>query len=76
MNFYDQRIGTPFLFWEDICEILTSFETKRYSSAYHIVLFWYILRSLLKHNIFFGMLTVNLVKLAMIVIPLVRLSGK
>ncbi|TKW09009.1 hypothetical protein SEVIR_6G063400v4 [Setaria viridis] len=28
MNFYDQRIGTPFLFWEDICEILASFETK------------------------------------------------
>ncbi|CAN6182407.1 unnamed protein product [Urochloa humidicola] len=28
MNFYDKRIGTPFLFWADICKILASFETK------------------------------------------------
>ncbi|CAL5064159.1 unnamed protein product [Urochloa decumbens] len=28
MNFYDKRIGTPFLFWVDICKILASFETK------------------------------------------------
>ncbi|WVZ82664.1 hypothetical protein U9M48_029904 [Paspalum notatum var. saurae] len=29
MNFYDTRIGTPFLLWEDICKILEWFETKR-----------------------------------------------
>ncbi|KAJ1257915.1 hypothetical protein BS78_10G033100 [Paspalum vaginatum] len=29
MNFYDTRIGTPFLLWEDICKILAWFETKR-----------------------------------------------
>ncbi|CAL5088538.1 unnamed protein product [Urochloa decumbens] len=29
MNFYDKRIGTPFLFWADICEILASFKTDR-----------------------------------------------
>ncbi|WVZ82647.1 hypothetical protein U9M48_029891, partial [Paspalum notatum var. saurae] len=28
MNFYDTRIGTPFLLWEDICKILEWFETK------------------------------------------------
>ncbi|XP_022680050.1 uncharacterized protein LOC101782778 [Setaria italica] len=43
MNFYDKRIGTPFLLWEDICEILAYFETK-----------------------------INLVKLAMTVIALMR----
>ncbi|CAL5064610.1 unnamed protein product [Urochloa decumbens] len=47
MNFYDKRIGTPFLFWADICEILASFKIDRYS---------------------------NLVKLAMILIALVRLG--
>ncbi|CAL5073482.1 unnamed protein product [Urochloa decumbens] len=30
MNFYDTRIGTPFLLWEEICKILASFETKRW----------------------------------------------
>ena len=30
MNFYDNRIGTPFLAWEHICPILAMFE-KRYS---------------------------------------------
>jgi hypothetical protein len=60
MNFYDTRIGTPFLLWEVIYKILASFKTKRYwhcSYQYSsIVLFWSILRSLLKHN-----RTVNLV---------------
>ncbi|TVU33935.1 hypothetical protein EJB05_15751 [Eragrostis curvula] len=30
MNFYDTRIGTPFLLWGEICKILASFETKSY----------------------------------------------
>ncbi|KAM0847337.1 hypothetical protein ACQ4PT_055077 [Festuca glaucescens] len=47
MNFYDKRIGTPFLGLNEIYEILASFETR-----------------------------VNLVKLAMTVIPLERRSGK
>ena len=33
MNFYDKRIGTPFMCLEEIYDILTSFGTKRYSSA-------------------------------------------
>jgi hypothetical protein len=33
MNFYDTRIGTPFLLWEEICKILASFETKSESSG-------------------------------------------
>ncbi|CAN6182146.1 unnamed protein product [Urochloa humidicola] len=28
MNFYDKRIGTPFLLWPDICRILASFKTE------------------------------------------------
>ncbi|KAF8707150.1 hypothetical protein HU200_030391 [Digitaria exilis] len=35
MNFYDKKIGTPFLSWRHICKILASFEGKRYSSACH-----------------------------------------
>ncbi|CAL5082221.1 unnamed protein product [Urochloa decumbens] len=34
MNFYDTRIGTPFLLWEEICKILASFETKSESAGY------------------------------------------
>jgi hypothetical protein len=30
MNFYDKRIGTPYLYWDEICIILARFETKRY----------------------------------------------
>jgi len=30
MNFYDKRIGTPFLLWEDIDKILAHFAGKRY----------------------------------------------
>jgi len=48
MNFYDRRIGTPFLSWECICNILGSLKGKRYSSASHMFLFWNISRSLLK----------------------------
>ncbi|RCV39198.1 hypothetical protein SETIT_8G204400v2 [Setaria italica] len=33
MNFYDTRIGTPFLLWEVICKILASFETKSESGG-------------------------------------------
>uniref|UniRef100_A0A0E0PTB7 Serine protease n=1 Tax=Oryza rufipogon TaxID=4529 RepID=A0A0E0PTB7_ORYRU len=33
MNFYDTRIGTPFLLWEEICKILASFETKSESGG-------------------------------------------
>jgi hypothetical protein len=29
MNFYDKKIGTPFLLWHDICKILESFKGKR-----------------------------------------------
>jgi hypothetical protein len=77
MNFYDKRIGTPFLGLNEIYEILASFETKRYSSAFHLSYFLNILRSLPKHNLFVGIcLTVNLVKLAPTVIPLERHSGK
>ncbi|KAJ1257918.1 hypothetical protein BS78_10G033400 [Paspalum vaginatum] len=28
MNFYDTRIETPFMFWDEICKILAWFETK------------------------------------------------
>jgi len=28
MNFYDKKIGTPFLLWKTICKILASFEGK------------------------------------------------
>ena len=55
MNFYDKRIGTPFLLLVDIYKILASFETKRYSSTYHISSFLNILRSLLKHNLIIAM---------------------
>jgi len=48
MNFYDRRIGTPFLSWECICNILGSLKGKMYSSASHMFLFWNISRSLLK----------------------------
>jgi hypothetical protein len=30
MNFYDKRIGTPSLLWEDIDHILAHFEEKGY----------------------------------------------
>ncbi|CAL5063727.1 unnamed protein product [Urochloa decumbens] len=33
MNFYDTRIGTPFLLWEEIFKILASFETKSESGG-------------------------------------------
>ncbi|CAN6167565.1 unnamed protein product [Urochloa humidicola] len=36
MNFYDTKIGIPFLLWGVICKILTSFETKSFSDA----IFW------------------------------------
>lgn len=55
MNFYDKRIGTPFLLLVDIYKILASFETKWYSRAYHINSFLNILRSLPKHNLIIGM---------------------
>jgi len=32
MNFYDKKIGTPFLLWKTICKILASFEGKGYST--------------------------------------------
>nr|CAB3463000.1 unnamed protein product [Digitaria exilis] len=38
MNFYDKKIGTPFLSWRHICKILASFEGKRYSSACHTLM--------------------------------------
>ncbi|CAL4885840.1 unnamed protein product [Urochloa decumbens] len=37
MNFYDKKIGTPFLLWKDICKILASFQGKSDPSA---VAFW------------------------------------
>jgi hypothetical protein len=39
MNFYDEKIGTPFLFWRDIAKVLSSFEKRRYSNAYHVCYF-------------------------------------
>ncbi|RLN18850.1 hypothetical protein C2845_PM02G39570 [Panicum miliaceum] len=33
INFYGTRIGTPFLLWEEICNILASFETKSESGG-------------------------------------------
>ncbi|CAN6239146.1 unnamed protein product, partial [Urochloa humidicola] len=37
MNFYDKKIGTPFLLWKDIWKILASFQGKSDPSA---VAFW------------------------------------
>jgi len=39
MNFYDKRIGTPFLAWEHICTILAMFG-KRYSVHIIYVIFY------------------------------------
>ena len=55
MNFYDKRIGTPFLLLVDIYKILASFEIKRYSSAYHISSFLNNSSSWLEHNLIIGM---------------------
>ncbi|CAN6218254.1 unnamed protein product, partial [Urochloa humidicola] len=33
MNFYDTKIGLPFLLWGEICKILALFETKSSSDA-------------------------------------------
>jgi hypothetical protein len=35
MNFYDRRIGTPFLFWSDIDNILSHFRGKRYAYVHY-----------------------------------------
>jgi hypothetical protein len=38
MNFYDRRIGTPFLFWSDIDNILSHFRGGRYAYVHYYII--------------------------------------
>jgi hypothetical protein len=91
MNFYDKKIGTPYMPWDVILKILACFENERYlriSSLFWLfkclpsdvfMLFFFLKKDLAvrfaKYNSMVC-LAVVLLKLAMVVIHLMRLAGK